>query len=141
MRIRNRFSPWFDLDLAELLHLNNSIWQIARHTHTQADWLSFRQIRNKCTEAIQKAKVSYFKEQFSLCGSNAKKFWKRLKTWRINPPPHSCPCPLMLMMWLLLTRSTWLSSLIATSLCLDSYLTLTCLLAHSRFPHLPPLLM
>ena len=32
-----------------------------------------------CTQAIRKAKVSYFKEQFSLCGSNAKKFWKMVK--------------------------------------------------------------
>ncbi|CAB1311957.1 unnamed protein product, partial [Coregonus sp. 'balchen'] len=73
-----QFSPWFDRDLAELLHLKNSIWQNARQTHTQADWLSFRQMRNKCTQAIWKAKVSYFKEQFSLCGSNPKKFWKTL---------------------------------------------------------------
>ena len=79
MRIKNRFSPWFDSDLAELLHLKNCIWRKARHTHTQADWLSFRQMRNKCTQYIHKAKVSYFKEQFSLCGSNPKKFCKTVK--------------------------------------------------------------
>jgi hypothetical protein len=66
---------------------------------------------------------------------------KRFKTWRINPPPHSCPCPLKLMMWLLLTRSTCLSSLINTSLSQDSYLTQPCLLARPTFPHLPPLPM
>ena len=54
MRIKNRFSPWFNRDLAELLHLKNSICRKARHTHTQADWLSFRQRRNKCTQAIRK---------------------------------------------------------------------------------------
>jgi hypothetical protein len=47
----------------------------------------------------------------------------------------------MLMMWLLLTRSTWLSSLVTTSLSQDSYLTLPCLFARSSFPHLPPLLI
>ena len=36
-------------------------------------------MKNKCTQAIRKAKVSYFKDQFSLCGSNAKKFWKTVK--------------------------------------------------------------
>ncbi|CAB1342567.1 unnamed protein product [Coregonus sp. 'balchen'] len=40
----------FDRDLAELLH-----------------------------QGFRKAKVSYFKEQFSLCGSNPKKFWKMVK--------------------------------------------------------------
>ncbi|CAB1321570.1 unnamed protein product, partial [Coregonus sp. 'balchen'] len=63
MRIKNKFIPWFDRDLAELLHLKNTIWQI----------------RKKCTQAIRKAKVSYFKEQVSLCGSNPKKFWKTVK--------------------------------------------------------------
>ena len=37
-------------------------------------------------------------------GLTPRRSGKRLKTWRINPPPHSGPCPLM--MWLLLTRST-----------------------------------
>ena len=77
--MKNRFSPWYDRGLAELLHLKNCIWRKARHTHTQGDWLSFRQMRNKWTQAFQKAKVSYFKEQFSLCGSNPKKFWKTAK--------------------------------------------------------------
>jgi hypothetical protein len=36
-------------------------------------------MRNKGTQAIQKAKVSYFKEHFSLYGSKPKKFWKTVK--------------------------------------------------------------
>ena len=78
MRIKNRFRPCFDCDLAELLHLKNCIWRKAWHTYTQADWLSFRQIRNKCTQA----QVSYFKEQFSLCGSNPLEVLEN--GWRIN---------------------------------------------------------
>ena len=66
---------------------------------------------------------------------------KWLKTLRINPPLPSCPCPLKLMVWLLLTRSRWLSSLITTSLSQDSYFTPPCLLTSPTFPHLPPLLM
>ena len=76
MRIKNRFSTWFDRDLADLLHLKYSIRRKAQHTHNQPGGLSFRQIRNKCTQAIREAKVSYSKEQFSLCGPTTKKFWK-----------------------------------------------------------------
>ncbi|CAB1336960.1 unnamed protein product, partial [Coregonus sp. 'balchen'] len=94
MRIKNRFIPWFDSDLAELLHLKNSIWQNAQHTLTQADWLSFRQMRNKCTQAIRKAKASYFKEQFSLCGSNPKKFWKTVKDLENKPSSSQLPMSL-----------------------------------------------
>ena len=94
MRIKNRFSPWFGHDLAELLHLKNSIWRKARYTHTQADWLSFRQMRNKCTQDIRKAKDSYCKEQFSLCGSNAKKFWKTAKDLENKPSYSQLPMSL-----------------------------------------------
>ena len=94
IRIKNRFSPWFNRDLVELLHLKNSIWQIAQHKHTQADWLSFRQIRNKSTQAIRKDKVSYFKEQFSLCGSNPKKFWKMVKDLGNKPSCSQLPMSL-----------------------------------------------
>jgi hypothetical protein len=94
MRIKNRFSPWFDRDLAELLHLKNCIWRKAWHTHTQADWLSFRQMRNKCIQAFRKAKVSYFTEQFSLCGSNPKKFWKTFKDQENKPSSSKLPMSL-----------------------------------------------
>ena len=81
----------FDHDLAELLQLKNCIWRIARHRHTQADWLSFRKMRNKCTQVIQKAKVGYFKEQFSLCGSNPKIFWKTVKDLENKPSSSQLP--------------------------------------------------
>ena len=42
-------------------------------------------MRRKCTQAIPKASVSYFKEQFSLCGSNPKKFWKKVKDLENKP--------------------------------------------------------
>ena len=61
--------------------------------HTQADWLSFKQMRNKYTQPIRKAKVSYFKEQFSLCGSNPKKFWKWLN---LEKKPSSSQLPMSL---------------------------------------------
>jgi hypothetical protein len=47
----------------------------------------------------------------------------------------------MLMMWFLLTRSTWLSSLITTLLNQDFYRTQPCLLARPTFPHPPPILL
>ena len=77
-----------------LLHLKNCIWRKARDTHTQADWLSFRQMRNKCTQAIRKAKVSYFKEQFSLGGSKPKKFWKTVKDLENKPSSSQLPMSL-----------------------------------------------
>ncbi|CAB1319251.1 unnamed protein product, partial [Coregonus sp. 'balchen'] len=51
-------------------------------------------MRNKCSQAIRKAKVSYFKEQFSLCGSNLKKFWKIVKDLENKPSFSQLPMSL-----------------------------------------------
>ncbi|CAB1312109.1 unnamed protein product, partial [Coregonus sp. 'balchen'] len=51
-------------------------------------------MRNKCIQAIRKAKVSYFKEQFSLCGSNPKKFWTTVKDLENKPSSSQLPMSL-----------------------------------------------
>jgi hypothetical protein len=48
-------------------------------------------MRNKCTQDIRKAKDNYFKEQFSLCGSNPKKFWKTVKDLESKPSSSNKP--------------------------------------------------
>jgi hypothetical protein len=42
----------------------------------------------------QKAKASYFKEQFSLCGSNPKKFWITVKELENKPSSSQLPMSL-----------------------------------------------
>ena len=138
MRIKNKFSPWFDRDLAALLHLKNCIWQKAQHMLTgyrSGKW------EISALRLSGRPKVVTLRSSSLSVALTPRSSAKRLKTLRINPPPHSCPCPSMLMMWLLLTRSTWLGSLITTSLSQDSYLTQECLLARPTFPNLPSLLM
>ncbi|CAB1315477.1 unnamed protein product, partial [Coregonus sp. 'balchen'] len=44
--------------------------------------------------SIRKAKASYFKEQFSLCGSNPKKFWKTIKDLEDKPSSSQLPMSL-----------------------------------------------
>lgn len=79
-RTKNRYSPWFTHDLAALIQLKNALWRRARSSQSPADWLAFRQCRNKTTQAIRKAKINHFKEKFSACGTDAKKFWKTVKS-------------------------------------------------------------
>ena len=79
MRLRNRYSPWFNHDLTEQISLKNSTWRRARKSKSSDDWLSSSRIRNKCTQAICKAKTDYFQDQFKLCGTNPQKFWKTVK--------------------------------------------------------------
>ena len=99
MRIKKRFSPWFDRDLTELFHLKNCIWRKAWHTQTQADWLSYRQMRIRALRLSRRPKLVTLRSSSLFVGLTPRSSGKQLKTWRINPPPHSCPCPLKLMMW------------------------------------------
>lgn len=48
-RIKGRDNPWFTTDLADVLHERNAAWARARESGLEADWLNFRQLRNKFT--------------------------------------------------------------------------------------------
>lgn len=76
MRIKTCLSPWINCDLVELLHRKNASWREARLSQSPTDWLTFRQLRNKCTQTIRKLKADYFKDQFSHSISDPNKFWK-----------------------------------------------------------------
>lgn len=73
---KNHYSPLFSHDLTALIRLKNTLWRRARSSQPPANWLAFRQCRNKTTQVIRKAKISHFKEEFSASSSDAKTFWK-----------------------------------------------------------------
>ncbi|CAB1337399.1 unnamed protein product, partial [Coregonus sp. 'balchen'] len=74
-----------------LLVLSIKVTPPQEHHLAKGSAHKYRQMRNKCTQAIRKAKVSYFKEQFSLCGSNPKKFWKMVKDLENKPSSSQLP--------------------------------------------------
>ena len=80
IRTKNRYSPWFSPDVADLIRHKNTLWRRARSSQSPVDWLAFRQCRNKTTQAIRSAKINNFKEKFSSCGTNPKTFWKTVKS-------------------------------------------------------------
>jgi hypothetical protein len=48
-------------------------------------------LKIKCTQAIKEGQVSYFKEQFLLCGSNPNKFCKTVKDTKNKPSSSQLP--------------------------------------------------
>lgn len=69
LRIKDRTVPWFSNELSILFTDRNKAWSRARHSGDPHHWLSFRQLRNKCTSAVRKALItsSYL---------NSTMFWK-----------------------------------------------------------------
>lgn len=76
LRIKDRTVPWFSSELSTLFNDRNKAWNCARRSGDPQHWLSFRQLRNKCTSAVRKAKSEYFLSLITSSYSNPAMFWK-----------------------------------------------------------------
>ena len=90
-RTKSRYSPWFTPDLTALDQHKNIMWRSAIASNSPRDMQLFREVRNKYTQSVRKAKASFFKQKFASSISNSKKFWDTANPWRRIAPPPSCP--------------------------------------------------
>uniref|UniRef100_A0A3B3BNA3 Reverse transcriptase domain-containing protein n=1 Tax=Oryzias melastigma TaxID=30732 RepID=A0A3B3BNA3_ORYME len=79
-RVKGRNNPWFSPEIDNLIKDRDTAWCRARKSHSEADWLHFRQLRNKCTLLIKKAKSEYYLSETSKNLNDPKKFWKTVKS-------------------------------------------------------------
>ena len=79
-RTKNRYSPWFTPDLTALDQHKNILWRTALASNSPRDMQLFREVRNQYTQAVRKAKASFFKQKFASCSTNSKKFWDTVKS-------------------------------------------------------------
>jgi prephenate dehydrogenase len=59
-RTRNRYSPSFTPDLTALDQHKNTMWNTALASNSLRDMQLFREVRNQYTQAVRKAKASFF---------------------------------------------------------------------------------
>ncbi len=78
-RVKGRDNPWFSEALSALIRERDVAWAKARQFDLSSDWIYFRQLRNKCTVTIRKAKADYFIANSTLNANNPKKFWQNIK--------------------------------------------------------------
>uniref|UniRef100_A0A8C7RRI2 Reverse transcriptase domain-containing protein n=1 Tax=Oncorhynchus mykiss TaxID=8022 RepID=A0A8C7RRI2_ONCMY len=79
-RTRNRYSPRFTPDLSVLDQHKNILWRSALASNSPCDMQLFMEVRNKYTQAVRKAKASFFKQKFASCSTNSKKLWDTVKS-------------------------------------------------------------
>ena len=91
IRIKNRANPWFSRDLADLIHVRNRQWSLARKSKSGNDWLLFRVLRNKCTVLTRKLRSEHYLSLTTDTSSNHCNFWRVVKTLQqkgaAGPPP------------------------------------------------------
>jgi hypothetical protein len=56
----------------------------------------FREVRNLYTQAVRKAKASFFKQKFASCSTNSKKFWVTVKSMENKSTSSQLPTALRL---------------------------------------------
>jgi hypothetical protein len=56
----------------------------------------FREVRNRYTQSVRKAKASFFKQKFAPYSSNSKKFWDTVKSIENESTSSQLPTALRL---------------------------------------------
>ena len=79
-RVKGRNNPWFSSEVGHLLKERDIAWARAQKTKTEADWLSFCQLRNKCTSLIKSAKSNFYLNESIKNINDPKKFWQVIKS-------------------------------------------------------------
>uniref|UniRef100_A0A8C7DA57 Reverse transcriptase domain-containing protein n=1 Tax=Oncorhynchus kisutch TaxID=8019 RepID=A0A8C7DA57_ONCKI len=67
-------------NLTALNQHKNILWRSALASNSPRDMQLFREARNHYTQAVRKAKASFFKLKFASCNTNSKKFWDTVKS-------------------------------------------------------------
>ena len=90
-RVKGRDNPWFSPELSDTIHRRNVAWAKARKSVLASDWSIFRQLRNKCTTLIKKAKSEYYLSVTTENLNNPQKFWKVIKSISVSKSPPALP--------------------------------------------------
>uniref|UniRef100_A0A3P9K1B3 Reverse transcriptase domain-containing protein n=1 Tax=Oryzias latipes TaxID=8090 RepID=A0A3P9K1B3_ORYLA len=90
-RVKGRENPWFSPELADTMHERNMAWACARKTGASNDWSVFRQLRNKCSSLIKKAKSEYYLSVTTENLNNPQKFWKVIKSLTVSKSSQALP--------------------------------------------------
>uniref|UniRef100_A0A8K9Y4M0 Reverse transcriptase domain-containing protein n=1 Tax=Oncorhynchus mykiss TaxID=8022 RepID=A0A8K9Y4M0_ONCMY len=85
---------WFSPDLTALNQQKNILWRSALASNSPRDMQLFREARNHYTQAVRKAKASFFKQKFASCNTNSKKFWDTVKSMENKNPSSQLPTAL-----------------------------------------------
>uniref|UniRef100_A0A8C7QS49 Reverse transcriptase domain-containing protein n=1 Tax=Oncorhynchus mykiss TaxID=8022 RepID=A0A8C7QS49_ONCMY len=66
----------------------------------------FREARNQYTQAVRKAKASFFKQEFASCNTNSKKFWDTVKSMENKNTSSQLPTALKIGITVTTDKST-----------------------------------
>lgn len=90
-RVRGRDNPWFNDCIATAIRERNEAWVKAKKHNSDACWLNYRVLRNKCTRLIKSTKNEHYLNLMKENLNDPKKFWKAIKSSSGDVPPPTIP--------------------------------------------------
>ena len=90
-RVKERFIPWIDSDVVEMMYERDHLKKKAVKTKNEAMWYKYRSLRNQITLKIRNNKKRYYQKKLDECGKDPKKMWKcinKITGNNIYKPPH-----------------------------------------------------
>ena len=90
-RVKGRDNPWFSSQLSSLQQERDIAWAKARKSNSHADWLIFRQLRNRFTSLVKQVKAEYYLLKTTSDLNDPKKFWKTIKSSFGNVATNDLP--------------------------------------------------
>ena len=76
MRVSEKYCPWIDKDLRDLMQTRDKLRKAASKRKSQFLMDSYRQVRNKVNSRNIQLKKQYFTDKISACQGNMKESWK-----------------------------------------------------------------
>ena len=76
MRVSEKYCPWIDKDLRDLMQTRDKLRKAASKRKSQFVMDSYRQVRNKVNSRNIQLKKQYFTDKISACQGNMKESWK-----------------------------------------------------------------
>ena len=90
-RVKERFNPWINSDVVEMMYERDHLKKKAVNTNNEALWYKYRSLRNQITLKIRNNKKEYYQKKLDECGKDPKKMWKcinKITGNSICKPPH-----------------------------------------------------
>ena len=78
-RIKGILNPWLTPDIKALMNSRDQAKRRARSSKLENDWLTYKALRNQCTNKVKSCKASNYKNLLNDSSNKPRCFWKIVK--------------------------------------------------------------
>ena len=78
--IKGKICPWLTIEIKACMNERDKMLRFARRNNTELNWKAYKNLRNRCTNLVKKAKQDHYKDLLTTNINNPRGFWKTIKS-------------------------------------------------------------